>query len=632
MKIQFEKAFIVFHIAFILLPVLDPKQVSGTSYPKKTKIKTKVDVTFKKKQNKYDFVSKDGSILFSSLKAISEKNIPVLKTINELDTNYDEDLLGRNQVYIIRNGELPGWGGVKIPIHHAPDESKLRLKPPEQSNSISIFPPVMVERFMLFALEESLLPSKFFLQVAFCAFDAIYPFLEGIPSAETMQDIVGAAMYSINKKKGVLSFDLKKCLVAISMIPDLRLNSGAELKCQGISLCLHQDLFPQLSSSLNRFTLNQLIEKSFILHGLEYQLRIDSELEIILWKIIRATHKSYKWKNGKNPNKLYAIIRAYILSLYVRHSGNIVPGWYINRYPSPNSALSFVNIESEESTSQALFIQNCAKKLKFWLKLYQPVAAPILPNINTKKEVSESACFQAGRSGFVSSTEFDFSNMIEEGTESVDLYNLQLPIIFSKSEDEVEYIRKHNLRRSPEARWSHYHETYPYSSFNRELQNSEHTMDQNLQDLALSIPGKSSDNYKHDNLLLEVQELIQRKKKEIDSKNAGEELPSSKIPDRAFPTRRSILSPLPSSSSRKAEIPDLAAKLSILDLYKLSKSSPCKNSVSPTKSTVEGNDQEDKLNEDGGEKTNSIFGEDEEQDDEDSDEESDEEDGDGESE
>lgn len=35
---------------------------------------------------------------------------------------------------------------MKIPIHFTNDYSELRLKPPEESKSISIFPPVAAER------------------------------------------------------------------------------------------------------------------------------------------------------------------------------------------------------------------------------------------------------------------------------------------------------------------------------------------------------------------------------------------------------------------------------------------------------------------------------------------------------
>lgn len=56
------------------------------------------------------------------------------------------DILNRSHVYIIKNGEVPGWDGMKIPIHYSSEYSKLRLKPPEKSKSISIFPPVVAER------------------------------------------------------------------------------------------------------------------------------------------------------------------------------------------------------------------------------------------------------------------------------------------------------------------------------------------------------------------------------------------------------------------------------------------------------------------------------------------------------
>ncbi|KAH8583341.1 uncharacterized protein ELE39_000109 [Cryptosporidium sp. chipmunk genotype I] len=371
----------------------------------------------------------------------------------------------------------------------------------------------MLFRFMLFALEECLLPSKFFIQVAFCTFDAIYPFLEGVPSGEVMQDIIGAAMYSINKIEDNFSFDVDYCCNAIAMIPDPHINSDIDSKCHNISLCMHQDHLPQLSPSLSTLSWDQLIEKSFILHGLEYQLRVDKSIESILWKIIKFTHKSKRWRKYKNPNRLFAIIRAYILTLYIRHSTQIIPGWYINKFPSAKNSLSFVYVKNENYTEQSAYINYCARKLKWWLDAFQPITSPILPNIDTKDEVSRSACFQAGRAGFVSSEEFDFSNMIEEGTENVDLLNLQLPIILEKSEGEIKYIRSNNLRMAPEKRrWTRYHELYPNSLNEKIFSNSSDKSDQlNLQKLAEEAQAsKISQN--EDTLLDEINELLRRKK------------------------------------------------------------------------------------------------------------------------
>ncbi|EAK89519.1 hypothetical protein [Cryptosporidium parvum Iowa II] len=363
---------------------------------------------------------------------------------------------------------------------------------------------------MLFALEECLLPSKFFIQVAFCTFDAIYPFLEGVPSGEVMQDIVGAAMYSVNKIGDDFSFDTKYCRKAIAMIPDSRINLEVDSKCNDISLCMHQDHFPQLSRSLSVFNLEQLIEKSFILHGLEYQLRVRKLIQSILWKIIKSAHKSNIKREHMNPNRLFSIIRAYVLTLYIRHSSLIIPGWYLNKFPSAKNSLSFVYVKNEDYTEQSAYINYCARKLKWWLDAFQPIVSPIFPNMDTKDEVSRSACFQAGRAGFVSNEEFDFSNMIEEGTESVDLLNLQLPIILKKSEEEIKYIRNNNLRKAQENRkWTSHYESYPYSLNGRMFQDIIHEKDKlNLQNLAQEAE-LSQDK---DTLLDEVKDLLGRKK------------------------------------------------------------------------------------------------------------------------
>ncbi|KAL3126586.1 putative secreted protein [Cryptosporidium hominis] len=497
-------------IIFVLINIIGSDSGAVSNPTKQQNKFTKLNQVFKRKNKQYYAISKDGSLIFPALKAISCKNIPLLKNVNSFNNEYDEDILNRSHVYIIKNGEVPGWDGMKIPIHYSSEYSKLRLKPPEKSKSISIFPPVVAERFMLFALEECLLPSKFFIQVAFCTFDAIYPFLEGVPSGEVMQDIVGAAMYSVNKIGDDFSFDTKYCRKAIAMIPDSRINLEVDSKCNDISLCMHQDHFPQLSRSLSVFTLDQLIEKSFILHGLEYQLRVRKLIQSILWKIIKFAHKSNIKRENMNPNRLFSIIRAYVLTLYIRHSSQIIPGWYLNKFPSAKNSLSFVYVKNEDYTEQSAYINYCARKLKWWLDAFQPIVSPIFPNMDTKDEVSRSACFQAGRAGFVSNEEFDFSNMIEEGTESVDLLNLQLPIILKKSEEEIKYIRNNNLRKAQENRkWTSCHESYPYSLNGRMFRETIHEKDKlNLQNLAQ----KGEVSQDKDTLLDEVKDLLRRKK------------------------------------------------------------------------------------------------------------------------
>ncbi|KAK9171051.1 hypothetical protein CmeUKMEL1_14265 [Cryptosporidium meleagridis] len=501
-------------IIFLLINIIGSDSSAVSNPSKKQNKYTKLNQVFRRKSKQYYNISKDGSLIFPALKAISCKNIPILKNVNSFNNEYDE--VDRSHVYIIKNGEVPGWDGMKIPIHYSSEHSKLRLKPPEKSRSISIFPPVVAERFMLFALEECLLPSKFFIQVAFCTFDAIYPFLEGIPSGEIMQDIVGAAMYSVNKIGSDFSFDTKYCRKAIAMIPDSRINLEVDYKCNDISLCMHQDHLPQLSRSLNAYSLDQLIEKSFILHGLEYQLKVGELIQSILWKIIKSAHKSNIKRDHMNPNRLFSIIRAYILTLYIRHSSQIVPGWYVNKFPSAKNSLSFVNVKNEDYTEQSAYINNCARKLKWWLDAFQPIVSPIFPNMDTKDEISKSACFQAGRAGFVSNEEFDFSNMIEEGTESVDLLNLQLPIILKRSEGEIKYIRNNNLRKAQENRkWTSYHDSYPYSLNGKIFRENSHVKDQlSLQNLAQEVKV----NQVKDTLLDEVKDLLGRKKDELSIK------------------------------------------------------------------------------------------------------------------
>ncbi|KAH8740628.1 hypothetical protein FG386_002210 [Cryptosporidium ryanae] len=276
-----------------------------------------------------------------------------------------------------------------------------------------------------------------------------------------MQDIIGVSLYSVRKVDGELSFDAWYCSSGISMLKDPRLSSNSYSRCHNISLCLHQNLLPVLSPPLGNLRLEELIEKSYDLHGLDYLAMLRHDIEKVLYRIIKESQSKMCFECNKTSSRLFAVVRAFILTLYSIHSSMIIPGWYISKFPSAKRALSFVRIANKDETEQARFRSRCSEKFRRWLAVNQPRHSPLTGNIDIIKEVSESACFQAARAGFVSSEEFDFSNMIKEGTVNIDLINLQLPVIIYRNEREINYFRKHNIRKVPgENRWSYYHETY----------------------------------------------------------------------------------------------------------------------------------------------------------------------------
>lgn len=80
-------------IIFVLINIIGSDS-GAVSNPSKQQNKfTKLNQVFKRKNKQYYAISKDGSLIFPALKAISSKNIPLLKNVNSFNNEYDEGKL-----------------------------------------------------------------------------------------------------------------------------------------------------------------------------------------------------------------------------------------------------------------------------------------------------------------------------------------------------------------------------------------------------------------------------------------------------------------------------------------------------------------------------------------------------------
>ncbi|OII75102.1 hypothetical protein cand_004630 [Cryptosporidium andersoni] len=476
----------------------------------KDKVLKKVNTDPKK-----ELVPKDNLSIYPAIVGVFGTGEVAKAKAKHVEIFDNKDLLERKNIYVLDS--IPGWEGIEIPIHYPNIFSELRISSPITEDNMKVLPAVAIDRFILFAIEESLLPNQFYLRVAFCMFDSLYPYLEGIPSSETMQDILGASLLSIKKINSTLAVDVRYCRENIANIADSLLNLHGNQACDDMLLCMYQGTYPMLSKSMRHYDFDELILRSYMNKGLNIWYHNDSvkPAEVILWNILKFLHKSSKWKYYSNPNKLFIPIRAFILSLYILHSGTLYAGWPNNLIIHPSLAIKSLVVYKKKDLELSKYRIHCINVVRRWLKNVTPKKYVLIaPNLSIIDSISNATCHQAIKTGFVSNHRFDFTNMIEEGFTHVDLLNLQIPIVQIKGGKKLEYMRKYNIGRKPEARrWSHYHKTGKiYDPINYENYKKDDII-LNLQDELLLKNYNKEKQFKEINQpYLSVLELLETKK------------------------------------------------------------------------------------------------------------------------
>ncbi|XP_665582.1 hypothetical protein [Cryptosporidium hominis TU502] len=80
-------------IIFVLINIIGSDSGAVSNPTKQQNKFTKLNQVFKRKNKQYYAISKDGFLIFPALKAISCKNIPLLKNVNSFNNEYDEGKL-----------------------------------------------------------------------------------------------------------------------------------------------------------------------------------------------------------------------------------------------------------------------------------------------------------------------------------------------------------------------------------------------------------------------------------------------------------------------------------------------------------------------------------------------------------
>lgn len=87
-------------LLIVLLQIFESDSSPVPDSKNKRKKLSRLSKLFNKKYDKYDMFSKDGSLLFPALKAISDKNAPILKNVNSFDNEYDQGKFTIGQLFL----------------------------------------------------------------------------------------------------------------------------------------------------------------------------------------------------------------------------------------------------------------------------------------------------------------------------------------------------------------------------------------------------------------------------------------------------------------------------------------------------------------------------------------------------
>ncbi|EEA07682.1 uncharacterized protein CMU_006050 [Cryptosporidium muris RN66] len=126
-----------------------------------------------------------------------------------------------------------------IPIHVPRMINKLTKKLnriPIISQSPPILPLEPVERLISFAIEICKLPSLWYLELIYCMYKGVLPYINGVLMSYSLQDIVGAALASMDLPSE--GFNTRYCKIAIPLFSDIAIQPYGDQICSRMRQCL----------------------------------------------------------------------------------------------------------------------------------------------------------------------------------------------------------------------------------------------------------------------------------------------------------------------------------------------------------------------------------------------------------
>ncbi|KAJ1612427.1 putative secreted protein [Cryptosporidium canis] len=109
-----------------------------------------------------------------------------------------------------------------------------------------LLPSEPYQRVMSFAIEQCMIPSKWYLELIHCMYFGMAPKFSGMVLSYSLQDIVGAALMSISYKDE--HFNSENCFNAVSLVVDDYISPHYKEICESVQTCLESKHFEKYFS------------------------------------------------------------------------------------------------------------------------------------------------------------------------------------------------------------------------------------------------------------------------------------------------------------------------------------------------------------------------------------------------
>ncbi|KAL7066610.1 hypothetical protein ACR3K2_29650 [Cryptosporidium serpentis] len=205
-----------------------------------------------------------------------------------------------------------------IPIHVPRMMNKLSKKLnriPIISQSPPILPLEPVERLISFTIEICKLPSLWYLELIYCMYKGVLPYINGMLMSYSLQDIVGAALASMDLPSE--GFNTRYCKIAIPLFSDIAIQPYGDQICSKMRQCLTDREFLDGENIYRTKKWEDRIiniykdKPSFYrgLHSRSYAQKIITEILMYRRKTLKNTKKYFSFNKKVNIDKLFYVIR-----------------------------------------------------------------------------------------------------------------------------------------------------------------------------------------------------------------------------------------------------------------------------------------------------------------------------------
>lgn len=170
-----------------------------------------------------------------------------------------------------------------------------------------------LERVYSYAVNIIEVPNQFYLEQVHCMYTGIKPFLNGILASYSLQDLVGAAIYSVGPES---SFKDYLCIQAVNMWSDDQIVPNSNEICARAKKCLDNKEF---SEKNNKALFTEYVSKINAIYSDKRFIGGDSGLDFATNTFFRITQVFHELEAHKRPEyieKLFVLVRAIRFMIY----------------------------------------------------------------------------------------------------------------------------------------------------------------------------------------------------------------------------------------------------------------------------------------------------------------------------